>query len=309
MFLDTIFFQMPGGIILIGILGLMVGSFLNVVIYRLPIMMNRAEKLYAWEVLHEHDHMTTDNPYNEKVRFNLMIPGSRCPHCGTEIRFWQNIPVVSYLLQRGRCVGCGTKITIRYLLVEVLCAVLSILVVLKYPDPWQLAFALLLTWSLLALIFIDAEQQILPDIITLPLMWLGIIAACIHNGLFIALQNTSDSLLERMAVLPRYMEANGLDANAFMLKKLEKDPSKESLREILRVILDEEISHVNKGDRWFKFECERFGLSPSIYISTVQKIYPKAFLQDRELNVEARLKSGFTQEELTLIRNLSKAKT
>ena len=105
------------------------------------------------------------------------------------------------------------------------------------------------------------------------------------------------------------MEANGLDANAFMLKKLEKDPSKESLREILRVILDEEISHVNKGDRWFKFECERFGLSPSIYISTVQKIYPKAFLQDRELNVEARLKSGFTQEELTLIRNLSKAKT
>lgn len=131
----------------------------------------------------------------------------------------------------------------------------------------------------------------------------------VHNGLFIALQNTSNSLLERMAVLPRYMEANGLDANAFMLKKLEKDPSKESLREILRVILDEEISHVNKGDRWFKFECERFGLSPSIYISTVQKIYPKAFLQDREFNVEARLKSGFTQEELTLIRNLSKAKT
>ena len=190
MFLDTIFFQMPGGIILIGILGLMVGSFLNVVIYRLPIMMNRAEKLYAWEVLHEHDHMTTDNPYNEKVRFNLMIPGSRCPHCGTEIRFWQNIPVVSYLLQRGRCVGCGTKITIRYLLVEVLCAVLSVLVVLKYPDPWQLAFALLLTWSLLALIFIDAEQQILPDVITLPLMWLGIIAACIHGGLFIGLRES-----------------------------------------------------------------------------------------------------------------------
>lgn len=190
MFLDTIFFQMPGGIILIGILGLMVGSFLNVVIYRLPIMMNRAEKLYAWEVLHEHDHMTTDNPYNEKVRFNLMIPGSRCPHCGTEIRFWQNIPVVSYLLQRGRCVGCGAKITIRYLLVEVLCAVLSILVVLKYPDPWQLAFALLLTWSLLALIFIDAEQQILPDVITLPLMWLGIVAACVQGGLFIGLRES-----------------------------------------------------------------------------------------------------------------------
>ena len=188
--MDVISFQMPAGIVLVGILGLMVGSFLNVVIYRLPIMMERAEKFYAWEVLHIDKEGMGENPYEPTERFNLMVPGSRCPHCGTEIRFWQNIPVVSYLLQRGRCVGCGAKITIRYLLVEVLCAVLSILVVLKYPDPWQLAFALLLTWSLLALIFIDAEQQILPDVITLPLMWLGIIAACIHGGLFIGLRES-----------------------------------------------------------------------------------------------------------------------
>ena len=139
MFIDMEFLQMPAGVILVGILGLMVGSFLNVVIYRLPIMMERAEKIYAWEVLHTDKEGTGENPFEPTEHFNLMVPGSRCPHCGTEIRFWQNIPVVSYLLQRGRCVGCGTKITVRYLLVEVLCAVLSILVVLKYPDPWQLA--------------------------------------------------------------------------------------------------------------------------------------------------------------------------
>ena len=121
----------------------------------------------------------------------------------------------------------------------------------------------------------------------------------VHDGLFIALQNTSASLLERMAVLPRYMEANGLDANAFMLKKLEaereKDEKKARLCEILQVILDEEISHVSKGDRWFKFACEKEGVSPEIYAQIVQKIYPKAFLQSRELNVSARLKSGFSE--------------
>ena len=103
----------------------------------------------------------------------------------------------------------------------------------------------------------------------------------VHDGLFIALQNTSSSLLERMAVLPRYMEANGLDANAFMLKKLEtereKDEDKARLCGILQVILDEEISHVSKGDRWFKFACEKEGVSPEIYAQIVQKIYPKAF--------------------------------
>ena len=133
----------------------------------------------------------------------------------------------------------------------------------------------------------------------------------VHDGLFIALQNTSSSLLERMAVLPRYMEANGLDANAFMLKKLEteceKDESKARLCEILQVILDEEISHVSKGNRWFKFACEKEGVSPEIYSQIVQKIYPKAFLQSRELNVSARLKSGFSEAEIEHIKNIAKA--
>ena len=133
----------------------------------------------------------------------------------------------------------------------------------------------------------------------------------VHDGLFIALQNTSASLLERMAVLPRYMEANGLDANAFMLKKLEtereKYEDKARLCEILQVILDEEISHVSKGDRWFKFACEKEGVSPEIYSQIVQKIYPKAFLQSRELNVSARLKSGFSEAEIEHIKNIAKA--
>ena len=133
----------------------------------------------------------------------------------------------------------------------------------------------------------------------------------VHDGLFIALQNTSASLLERMAVLPRYMEANGLDANAFMLKKLEiereKDKDKARLCEILQVILDEEISHVSKGDRWFKFACVKEGVSPEIYAQIVQKIYPKAFLQSRELNVSARLKSGFSEAEIEHIKNIAKA--
>ena len=131
----------------------------------------------------------------------------------------------------------------------------------------------------------------------------------VHDGLFIALQNTSASLLERMAVLPRYMEANGLDANAFMLKKLEaereKDENKARLCEILQVILDEEISHVSKGDRWFKFACEKEGVSPETYAQIVQKIYPKAFLRSRELNVNARLKSGFSEVEIERIRGLA----
>ena len=188
--LDALFFQTPFGITLIGIWGLMVGSFLNVVIYRLPVMMKREERIYAWEILYGEKEDEDNNPYKITEAFNLMFPGSHCPNCGAHIHFWQNIPVISYLLQRGRCTNCGIKISVRYLLVELLCGALSILVVLRYPEPWQLLFALLLTWGLLAMIFIDAEQQLLPDAITLPFMWLGIIAAYIGNGLFVSLETS-----------------------------------------------------------------------------------------------------------------------
>jgi len=129
----------------------------------------------------------------------------------------------------------------------------------------------------------------------------------VHDGLFIALQKTSDSLTSRMALLPRYMEANGLDANAHIIKRLEAEGGQEELIECLKVILKEEVSHVYKGDKWFKFACENEGVSPEIYAQIVQKIYPKAFLQSRELNVSARLKSGFSEAEIEHIKNIAKA--
>lgn len=169
------------GIAFFTILGLMVGSFLNVVIYRLPIMMENAEKTYAKALLEKNDSVDS-----EEMRFNLCYPPSACPHCGHRIRFWQNIPVISYLLQRGRCVNCQTSIDIRYLLVEVLTAMFSFLVVIHFHELWQIAFALLFTWALVVLVFIDAEHQLLPDVITLPLMWLGILAGVL--GIFVPLE-------------------------------------------------------------------------------------------------------------------------
>ena len=161
------------GVILITLLGLLVGSFLNVVIYRLPIMMDRAEKSYAQAVISQVDfsEIVETTPH-----FNLLYPPSACPNCGHKIRAWQNIPVLSYLLQRGRCVGCGSSISLRYPLIEMLTAGLSFLVALQFHEVGALLCALLFTWGLITLFFIDAEHQLLPDAITLPLMWIGIFA-------------------------------------------------------------------------------------------------------------------------------------
>lgn len=174
--------QSPLGVVLVGMLGLMIGSFLNVVIHRLPIMMDNAERAYAQAVLAEDDEMVE---VGDGSVFNLFYPPSRCPSCGHGIRFWQNIPILSYVLQRGRCAGCGGGISPRYLLVEILTATLSVLVALNFPELSALGLALLFTWALIALTFIDAEHQLLPDVITLPLMWLGIIAALL--GVFVDL--------------------------------------------------------------------------------------------------------------------------
>lgn len=174
--------QSPLAIALVGVLGLMIGSFLNVVIHRLPIMMDNAEKAYAQAVMAgENVVAETDN----STTFNLLYPPSRCPSCNHGIRFWQNIPVLSYVLQRGRCAACGGSISARYLLVEILTAVLSVLVALNFPELWAMGLALLFTWALIALTFIDAEHQLLPDVITLPLMWLGIASALL--GIFVDL--------------------------------------------------------------------------------------------------------------------------
>lgn len=163
----------------IAFLGLLVGSFLNVVIYRLPIMMDRKEKEYAQILM--------GIEVKEEPPFNLLFPPSRCVKCFKKIRPWSNIPVISFLLQLGKCSSCKTPISWRYPFVEALTAVFSAIVAVKFGDNYyQLAVALLFTWSLVVLFFIDADTQLLPDVITLPLMWLGILAGVFE--LFIPLK-------------------------------------------------------------------------------------------------------------------------
>jgi leader peptidase (prepilin peptidase)/N-methyltransferase len=117
-------------------------------------------------------------------RFNLLVPRSRCPHCNVVIRAWQNVPVASWLLLGGRCANCGTRISARYPVVELGTAVLSTAVALQFGWHWQTLAALLLTWALVALTVIDLDHKLLPDAITVPLMWLGLLASLAwHPGL------------------------------------------------------------------------------------------------------------------------------
>lgn len=153
------------------VLSLLVGSFLNVVILRLPIMMFRAFKQECTEAEFP-KHPALDDlskPYN------LIKPDSHCPKCQTPVRAWQNIPVLSWLLLRGKCAGCGTAIAWRYPVVELATALLSVTLVWVFPWGWQLAAMLAFTWLLLAMSVIDIDYQILPDSMTLGLLWLGLI--------------------------------------------------------------------------------------------------------------------------------------
>lgn len=146
------------------IFSLLVGSFLNVVIHRLPIMLER-----EWQA-------EQAEPAVEQPAFNLAVPRSRCPACQHLIRWYENIPVFSYLWLRGKCSACQHPISLRYPLIELLCALLSTLVIYQLGPTWAGGAALLFTWALLSLTFIDIDHQLLPDKITLPLVWLGLIA-------------------------------------------------------------------------------------------------------------------------------------
>ena len=156
-------------ILLAGLLGLIVGSFLNVVILRVPRMLEIEWQQQAREILEP------DREHAPPATYNLILPHSHCPKCKTEIKPWQNIPVISYLLLRGRCGNCKEPISLRYPAIELLTAGLSMLV------AWQMGFGLatagmlVLTWVLVCLSMIDADTQLLPDIIVLPLLWLGLI--------------------------------------------------------------------------------------------------------------------------------------
>ncbi|WP_430793435.1 prepilin peptidase [Azonexus hydrophilus] len=153
--------------ILGGLLGLCVGSFLNVVIYRLPKMMEQDWQLQCAELRGETPSTATP--------FNLARPRSRCPHCGHSISALENIPLLSYLLiLRGKCSACGARISLRYPLVEILTGALSAYAVWHFGPGITAVGAMLLIWALIALTFIDLDTQLLPDSITLPLLWLGL---------------------------------------------------------------------------------------------------------------------------------------
>ncbi len=165
----------PGVFIgLAALFGLFIGSFLNVVIARLPVMLDRQWRRQCEELLPAARGASAAPAAGEET-FNLMVPRSRCPACGHPIGALENIPVVSYLWLRGKCRGCGQRISPRYPLVELLTATLSAVI------AWRLGFTLgamaafVFTWILLALAFIDYDHQLLPDDLTLLLLWLGLL--------------------------------------------------------------------------------------------------------------------------------------
>ena len=170
-----------------GVLGLLVGSFLNVVIFRLPIMMEKDWRKQCHEFLEL-------EAIEEKEPFNLVFPLSHCPNCQSAIKPHQNIPVLSYLFLKGQCANCSTPISLRYPLVEAFTGLCSAIVAWHFGYGVELLFALLLTWCLIALSFIDIDHQLLPDSITLPMLWLGLFLS-----LFTLYSDTHSSIIGAIA--------------------------------------------------------------------------------------------------------------
>jgi len=175
---------------------LVIGSFLNVVIYRLPIMMER-----EWR--EQCEELTKTPPERELPdgRFDLVVPRSRCPSCGQLITAWQNIPIVSYLLLRGKCANCKKSIAARYPVVEMMTAVLAALCAWRFGAGWEAIMAIVMTLALVPVAMIDADTQLIPDSIVLPLMWIGLAMSLFHpmagaDTLFIAPQ---DAIIGAMA--------------------------------------------------------------------------------------------------------------
>ena len=162
------------------IFALLIGSFLNVVIHRIPIMLNREWKRDCIQYLSDaglnfkHEQADSSNTYN------LITPRSACPHCGHQITALENIPIISYLFLGGKCSECKAKISARYPLVEALTAVLSLTVAWKFGVSWQTLAALFLTWNLIALSYIDYDHKLLPDQMTLPFVWIGLLLNTQH---------------------------------------------------------------------------------------------------------------------------------
>lgn len=156
------------------ILGLLVGSFLNVVIFRLPVMMKSAWQSECKLLL---EIETEEQQFEQQTeKFNLSVPRSRCPKCQTAIHAYQNIPVLSYLILGGKCANCKNPISLRYPSIELVTGLLTAFVACQLGFTIDAALIILFTWALIALTMIDFDHQLLPDQITLPLLWLGLIA-------------------------------------------------------------------------------------------------------------------------------------
>jgi len=184
--------QSPAAFIAVAlVLGLLVGSFLNVVIYRLPVMLERQWRADcaqlalapacgsapAAESSPSQSSPSHSSPHLEAPAFNLVAPRSTCPACKAQIKAIHNVPVLSYLALRGRCANCNARISARYPAVELLSAIATALVAWRFGVGWAAACGFLVTWFLIALTFIDVDHQLLPDSLTLPLLWLGLVAS------------------------------------------------------------------------------------------------------------------------------------
>jgi leader peptidase (prepilin peptidase) / N-methyltransferase len=167
--------------IFIFLVGLSVGSFINVVIFRLPLILKKEWRQQCHEFL-ELDDKSKDE------KFTLSSPASSCPKCQHKIRIWENIPVISYIFLKGKCSSCNTSISIQYPAIEAVTAILSLSIAIQFGVSWQTTVALFLTWSLISLTMIDFHTQLLPDNITLPLLWIGLIVNMF--GLFSDLQSS-----------------------------------------------------------------------------------------------------------------------
>lgn len=166
------------------LVGLIVGSFLNVVILRLPQMMEREWRAqcadFQASIANPHANASADADTSTPERLDLVYPRSRCPKCQHAIAGYDNIPVISYVLLRGRCRHCATVISARYPAIELFTGILSAIVAWKFGYTAAMAAALLFTWCLIALTFIDIDHQLLPDSITLPLVWIGLLLSLSH---------------------------------------------------------------------------------------------------------------------------------
>lgn len=172
------------------LLGLVVGSFLNVVIHRLPKMLERDWDSQAADLLEQRDMAPAAQKLRgatEAKKYNLITPPSTCPHCGRRIRAYENVPIASYLFLRGRCAGCKARISLRYPVVELVSGLVSAYIGWRFGLTLATAGALVFAWALIALTAIDVDTQLLPDDITLPLLWLGLMINL--NGTFVPLSS------------------------------------------------------------------------------------------------------------------------